>query len=202
MRHQGRITKWKDDQGFGFITPKGGGDQVFVHINAFSNRQRRPNGSEIVTYERTSDAKGRIRAERVAFMDDGPTGPARGRRKTFIIPALFLIFLAATVLMGRLPFPILGLYVVASAVTFFVYARDKSAAQSNLRRTSEGTLHALSLIGGWPGAFIAQELLRHKSQKQSFRIVFWITVALNYLGLVWLLSPSGSDVLRAIIDPF
>jgi uncharacterized membrane protein YsdA (DUF1294 family)/cold shock CspA family protein len=202
MRHQGRITKWKDDQGFGFITPKGGADEVFVHINAFSNRQRRPKGAENVTYELTSDAKGRIRAAGVAFLDDGHIGPTRKRRKTFIFPALFLIFLAATVFTGRLPFPILGLYVAASAITFFVYARDKAAAQANLRRTSEATLHALSLIGGWPGAFIAQELLRHKSQKQSFRIVFWITVVLNCFGLVWLLSPSGSDVLRSIVGPF
>lgn len=124
------------------------------------------------------------------------------RRKRLIFPALFLILLAATVFMGRFPFPILGLYIVASTFTFFVYARDKSAARANLRRTSEGTLHALSLIGGWPGASIAQEILRHKSQKQSFRSVFWITVVLNCFGLLWLFSPSGTDVLRSIIGPF
>ena len=49
MRQQGKITKWKDDQGFGFITPDSGGEQVFVHIKSFSNRQRRPIGNEIVT---------------------------------------------------------------------------------------------------------------------------------------------------------
>ncbi|PTN11573.1 cold shock domain-containing protein [Nitrosomonas aestuarii] len=51
MRYQGRITNWKDDQGFGFITMNGCENQVFVHINAFKNKKRRPVGNEIVTYD-------------------------------------------------------------------------------------------------------------------------------------------------------
>lgn len=58
MRYQGRITSWKDEQGFGFITPNSGGKQVFVHITAFSNRQRRPIDSEIVTFEVNKDTNG------------------------------------------------------------------------------------------------------------------------------------------------
>lgn len=41
MRYQGKITDWKDDKGFGFVTPNGGGPRVFVHIKSFSSRQRR-----------------------------------------------------------------------------------------------------------------------------------------------------------------
>jgi cold shock CspA family protein len=63
MRHQGKITSWKDEQGFGFITPNAGGKQVFVHINAFSSRQRRPDLNEIVTYQLNTDAKGRVFAD-------------------------------------------------------------------------------------------------------------------------------------------
>ena len=51
MRRQGKIATWKDQQGFGFIAPDDGGEQIFVHIKSFSNRQRRPIGNEIVTYE-------------------------------------------------------------------------------------------------------------------------------------------------------
>jgi cold shock CspA family protein len=48
MRYQGKITNWKDDSGFGFITPITGGSQIFVHIKSFKNRKRRPVGPEAV----------------------------------------------------------------------------------------------------------------------------------------------------------
>ncbi|MDP3638593.1 MAG: DUF1294 domain-containing protein, partial [Azonexus sp.] len=77
------------------------------------------------------------------------------------------------------------------------YALDKSAAQGGRWRTQESTLHLLALIGGWPGALIAQNRLRHKSRKTSFQLVFWMTVLLNCGGLGWLLSTPGNPVLRS-----
>jgi uncharacterized membrane protein YsdA (DUF1294 family) len=46
----------------------------------------------------------------------------------------------------------------------------------------------LALVGGWPGALIAQRTLRHKTQKISFQIVYWTTVGFNLAGLVWIIS--------------
>lgn len=40
MRHQGKITTWKDDKGFGFITPNGGGEPVFLHVSSRAGAQR------------------------------------------------------------------------------------------------------------------------------------------------------------------
>lgn len=77
-------------------------------------------------------------------------------------------------------------YAVLSAITFVVYAIDKSAARRRGPRTSERTLHLLSLAGGWAGALLAQRWLRHKSAKASFRRVFWATVAVNVLGFAML----------------
>jgi uncharacterized membrane protein YsdA (DUF1294 family) len=77
------------------------------------------------------------------------------------------------------PTMILALYLVASAITFVAYAIDKRAARKGSWRTKEKTLHLLALIGGWPGALLAQKLLRHKTAKQPFRGVFWLTVVLN-----------------------
>jgi len=47
-------------------------------------------------------------------------------------------------------------------------------------------LHFMAVIGGWPGALVAQEVFRHKSRKLSFRLVLWTTVALNCGALAWL----------------
>jgi uncharacterized membrane protein YsdA (DUF1294 family) len=90
-----------------------------------------------------------------------------------------------------LPPAILLIYLAASAVTFIAYAIDKSAARKGGWRTKEGTLHLLALVGGWPGALVAQSVLRHKSRKQPFRVIFWLTVILNCAALAWLLTPGG-----------
>ena len=80
-------------------------------------------------------------------------------------------------------------YAGLSLVAFFAYAFDKSAARAGRWRVSEGTLHSLGLAGGWPGALQAQQLLRHKSNKPSFRSVFWATVSINTAGFVAANSP-------------
>ena len=202
MRYQGKITSWKDDQGFGFITPNMGGEPVFVHIKAFANRQRRPAGSEIVTYEIASDTRGRLQARNVAYVSErraAPRSSSGPSRLPLVLAALFLVFVAFIGLTARVPLGLLGLYAGASLVTFIAYAIDKSAAQSGRWRTQESTLHLLALIGGWPGALIAQNRLRHKSRKGSFLLVFWVTVLLNCGGLIWLLSTTGGRVLRSTL---
>ena len=188
MRLRGKLTKWKDDRGFGFITPLRGGEQVFVHIKAFTNQLRRPIGNEFVTYETVFDDTGRLRAQHVEFMGDDSINAAEGWMIALTIALLFLIFVGVSVFIGQLPLVVLALYLVVSAISFSVYRRDKLAARQNQWRTGEGTLILLGLLGGWPGAFVAQQLFHHKTKKRSFQIVFWITVVLNVLGLVLLLS--------------
>lgn len=201
MRYQGRITNWKDDKGFGFIMPNGDGEQVFVHISSFSNRQRRPVGNEIVTYEVRHDEKGRAQANAVAFVGERVSTSGRSHRSSLppLFAAGFLLAIAAAVFFGKLPIAVLALYLGASAVAFLAYAFDKSAAQKNQWRTQESTLHVFALVGGWPGALAAQRLLRHKSAKTSFQQVFWVMVFLNCAALGWLLSPSGATLLRSVL---
>lgn len=123
------------------------------------------------------------------------------RNNVPVIAAIACLALAAgAAFAGKLPFTILGLYLAASAIAFIAYALDKSAARKDQWRTPENTLHFFALVGGWPGALAAQGLLRHKSKKRSFQIVFWITVILNCGALAWLFSPWGATVFRFIHD--
>lgn len=203
MRYQGKITDWKDDKGFGFVTPNGGGPRVFVHIKSFSNRQRRPVGSELVTYELTADERGRPQGVNVAYIGDRsssrPTvapGPGVG---ALLFAAVFLVFVAGAVAMGKLPFIVLLAYVMASCVAYLAYLFDKAASLKGQWRTSESTLHMFSLVGGWPGAMLAQRTLRHKTQKQSFQVMYWATVMLNCAFLGWLLSPTGARAVKSVM---
>ena len=73
MRYQGKIAGWKDDQGFGFVTPNGGGEKAFLHIKAFSSRSQRPAEGDLITYELTIDEKRRFRADNVRFVGERVT---------------------------------------------------------------------------------------------------------------------------------
>ena len=70
-----------------------------------------------------------------------------------------------------------GSVLVMSGVTSALYAWDKRRAVRQGWRVPEKHLHWGSLLGGWPGAVVAQRWLRHKTMKRRFRIVFWLTVA-------------------------
>ncbi|RMU46859.1 DUF1294 domain-containing protein [Pseudomonas savastanoi] len=90
-----------------------------------------------------------------------------GFRQVTLIPALALIFM--------------------SLLAFVLYRHDKRQAVSGGQRTPENVLHATELLGGWPGALLAQQVFRHKTRKVSFQIVFWLIVlAHQVLWLDWL----------------
>lgn len=86
---------------------------------------------------------------------------------------------------------IIGFYASISLITFVVYGFDKRAAEKRNARVPENMLHLLAVVGGWPGALLAQRYWRHKTVKQPFLFVFWLTVAVNVGLLVWLLWPTA-----------
>lgn len=200
-RSKGRLTSWNDEKGFGFIAPNGGGQPVFLHIKAFANRARRPGIGQLVTYALTTDPRGRPCATQATLAGDRLPAPQRHRGGALAVLGAggFLALLGVAVIAGKLPPWVAGLYLAVSALTFISYALDKSAARKGRWRTAESTLHLLALGGGWPGALIAQQLLRHKSKKQAFRARFWMTVLLNCGALLWLYSPLG-DRLQSFVS--
>jgi uncharacterized membrane protein YsdA (DUF1294 family) len=100
------------------------------------------------------------------------------------VPIAGTIYLLAVLGVTWICPPALWLFVAnlcLSLVAFALYAADKSAAQNGRRRTPESQLHLVALLGGWPGAAVAQSLLRHKTQKREFQSVFKATAILNVL---------------------
>jgi uncharacterized membrane protein YsdA (DUF1294 family) len=91
-------------------------------------------------------------------------------------------------------FLIISLLLIAG-LTFLMFGLDKRAALNERQRVPEKTLHLLSLAGGWPGALLARPLFRHKTRKQPFRTVFWLTVVVNLVAVgVFLFSPQAAPL--------
>jgi uncharacterized membrane protein YsdA (DUF1294 family) len=85
----------------------------------------------------------------------------------YLAVAAFAVLCATAVLLWRLPPWVPAVYLALSAVTAVVYAVDKRAARARTHRVSENTLHVLALAGGWPGAVVAQQGLRHKTGRRK-----------------------------------
>ena len=110
------------------------------------------------------------------------------------IPWLLLAFLLVLPVLGILSVIktysavwVFVAYVFVSLMTYYFYWDDKRRAQRNEWRIPEANLHFWSLLGGWPGAFVAQQQFRHKTKKYSFLAVFWlIVIAHQVLWFDWL----------------
>lgn len=202
MRTQGKITHWNEEKGYGFITPSSSAKQVFVHARAFKNRHQPPVINEVVLYSLSTDKQGRPCAAKVTRASDIPSGNSKSITKLFLILMAigFITVVAWSVSAYDMPKQVLYLYLTASGFTFLVYAKDKWAARKDRWRTKESTLHTLALIGGWPGAVIAQQLLRHKSRKNEFQFAFWATVVLNCAAFAWLFTNEGEVLLQSMVS--
>ena len=185
------MTVWNDDRGFGFITPVGGGPRAFVHVSAFP-RDRRPATDDLVTYARGQDERNRPRASDVQYVVPARSTPrrTRGLRVALAIAAVFLAFLVGLVALDRAPALLLVLYGLLSLMAFTLYRADKRAAQRAEWRIPEVQLHAVALLGGWPGALVARRFFRHKTTKQPFRTIFWGTVVANCAALAWVVHDN------------
>jgi uncharacterized membrane protein YsdA (DUF1294 family)/cold shock CspA family protein len=196
MRFKGVVKSWNDERGFGFIESDQGGQEVFVHIKAFPFRAGRPQLHQRVTFEIELDREGKKRATNVEIAKltraRGPrptNSPAQwGGASLLAIPAFVLLYLAVASV-WRVPSWVAALYLAASLGCFAAYAADKAAATAGRWRIPESTLLALGLAGGWPGAIVAQQALRHKSSKASFRASFWLSVIANVVSFVVIHSP-------------
>lgn len=207
MEQRGVLKNWNDDKGFGFIQPEKGGEPLFVHISAMRG-ERRPKTGETVLYLAERDPQGRMRARHMRFdelsldrpairrkprpaaaqTESAPHKERPGRGGIQNLPFKLVLFLGLCTLplggalqmlrVSGFVWPLCA-YGLVSLISFFQYWSDKSSAEKGRWRTPENTLHVAELLGGWPGALVAQQLFRHKTRKVSYQWVFWGIVGLH-----------------------
>ena len=199
MRYQGKLVEWNDDKAFGFVLPNAGGRKIFVHLNEFPGR-RRPDVGSLITFEMGRDTNQRSCAVKVAPVISSrqrsakeqllEAHVARSRLSLWIAAGWAAAVLVLTFL-GHYPWKLLAIWALVNGITLVLYIIDKRAAEAGRWRTPEARLHVFALAGGWPAAAFAQQKLRHKTTKESFRATFWLTVFLNVALMLWLASRYG-----------
>jgi uncharacterized membrane protein YsdA (DUF1294 family)/cold shock CspA family protein len=198
-RTTGVVKVWNDERGFGFAAPAQGGPDVFVHVKSLSRESAKPQVGDVLSFEIELGPQGKPRARNVVSArvvePVAPRPPVRSPRSGplgFLAIAGFIGVYLMIDLVRPIPYWVAVLYLALSVGTFVAYALDKSASRAGGWRLSESSLLSLGLIGGWPGAIVAQQVFRHKTVKRSFRLVFWLTVVLNvacFVLLTWFLGP-------------
>ena len=100
-----------------------------------------------------------------------------------------VVILSAMVLgalLGFLNKLVVAVSIAASAASAVLMAMDKRRAANKKWRISERTLHAVELLGGWPGSLAAQHVVRHKNLKVSYQVVFVLCATAHATFLIWL----------------
>lgn len=220
MTRQGQLVRWEAARGFGFIRSPDVSADVFVHLRDFVDRDVAPQVGMVLQFEEihvggkgpravavqalgaTLRRTGKLPAPARRFEAKVPgrtrrreAAPAPSSALPFTLLSIGYAFvLGYGVSVMRIPMVALGALLLASLLTFFVYGFDKNAAETGRWRTKESTLHLLALIGGWPGAWCAQRVFRHKVRKAGFMAVYWATVLAHIAAVAaWVLRflPSG-----------
>nr|WP_315225488.1 cold shock and DUF1294 domain-containing protein [uncultured Albidiferax sp.] len=198
MKKQGTVQRWDATRGFGFIRSPDTVADIFFHIKDYRGDGNPREGQTVWFDEITVGGKGpravAVHTQHVAASKPVRAAPQRAappasdRSKAFLPLVLaWAAVLAWGLWMHRLPWWVAAAALALNLVAFFVYWTDKHAAQTGQWRTPENSLHLLALLGGWPGAGVAQAVLRHKSRKAAFQATYWTTVLAHNAALLgWL----------------
>ncbi|MGQ8974788.1 DUF1294 domain-containing protein [Acinetobacter schindleri] len=202
MRDQGRLVEWFDEKGYGFIQPNDAGkERVFLHIKDFARPGPRPIVGCALDYAVILDDQGRYRAQQVTYLKAAQIKTLTAKQKTSInnkkenlqpmqiFCVGYILALVVLSFSGLLSGMVVLLISLMNVLSYWLYVQDKEAAQLGNRRIPENALHLVAFLGGWPAAWLAQQKLRHKTQKQPFRQIYFCTIAFNIILILWLISP-------------
>jgi len=131
MRLKGKIIKWNGEKAFGFIVPNGGGDHVFIHKSAFSNRQRTPQINDTITFSIAKDKQGRYCADEATFSGEKLKKKQAKSISIFSIylSVIFLVLMVAALVIDYMSINLVLIYLGSSTFTYILYAYDKSKAK-------------------------------------------------------------------------
>lgn len=189
----GQIVRWDNDKGFGFVATQTPPLNIFFHASVLQARHLLPqNGEQVKIKAKYADGKWtatevgsprRRQAEAAAAKQAAKLLQPMRDKLMFALPlaGLWLLLLAL-----KLP-KILVAAVLLSLLCAAMYAWDKQAALSGRRRIPEAKLNLFALLGGWPGALLARYTFRHKTVKQPFVALFWVSVLLNVAAVLYIL---------------
>jgi uncharacterized membrane protein YsdA (DUF1294 family)/cold shock CspA family protein len=211
VREEGTIVRWDSGKGCGFIRSRVIAQDVFLHVRDFRSIDGdAPKQGLLVSFERIDIGGKGPRATAARPVSERAAGKAsvrgggvtsrrpRETRRTqkaapnsgaiFALPvmAAYALCLMAMVWQRQVPWWVLPASMFLNLATFMAYWQDKYAASSGRWRVKESTLHLWSLAGGWAGAWFAQQFLRHKSVKASFRNMYWAIVVTHCAGASFL----------------
>lgn len=192
---------WDRQKGYGYVTSSG--RRVFLHAGDFAERHKAPEVGDVIQFALGKDQQGRTCATQAVHRNDG----GRIRLADLCVQLLLLV---APLIAGHRVAPgeamwIFGGWIgLASALTYFLYAHDKRRARLGGWRIAESSLHAFELLGGWPGAFLAQRRLRHKCAKPGYQMVFWLIVATHQFAAIdylldWRWTRAAADSLQRVV---
>lgn len=206
-RQHGELVQWNDERGFGFIAGDDG-ERSFVHISDIGRIATRPCAGDRVSFTLGRGSDGRPAAKEVRIAGANPLN-LEARRRGAPAPAApgiggrwvtagFIVLLALVDwLVGRAPVWLPVVYLVLGLVSIAVYWFDKRAAEADRWRVSEKSLHLIDAIGGIAGGLVAQQLLRHKTSKQSF-IVVTVLIAVAHVAVLASLGLGWWDLANAL----
>lgn len=171
-----KVAEWNAEKGYGWL--QWADKRVFLHRRDFSGPRRTPQVGEEVGFILARDVQGRHCAKNAVS--------TRGNRLAVLLrmPLLGVLLVLPAMALQRLPtepwiWKSAAYALTISLITYAVYASDKRRARTRAWRISESTLHLLELLGGWPGAWLAQHRLRHKCSKGSYQLVFWSIIVIH-----------------------
>jgi uncharacterized membrane protein YsdA (DUF1294 family) len=160
----GRIVEWDFAKRCGWV--ESDGQRIFLHWREFAERRKRPAVGDVIRFTAGTGRAGLLCAQNAVHVNDGGS---LGVLTALLLASLLVSPILAIARLGTDPLIAVTYALATSVAAYLVYASDKTRAREKTWRIPEATLHLLELIGGWPGALIAQRRLRHKCSKFESR---------------------------------